>query len=160
MLHQRLLMSKCTRWPSPTTLAPSASTPGYSWPGKVRWSSRWILYQRPMWHHHVWCHIENHVQGCSQLAPWPRASVRKHPRRFMWKQGRCKSLSSVSLSRRGVSQSGLLRLGTKVKTGAVTFHRKKNFQYFEISAKSNYNYEKPFLWLARRLVGRVISRGP
>jgi GTP-binding nuclear protein Ran len=41
----------------------------------------------------------------------------------------------------------------KVKTGAVTFHRKKNIQYFEISAKSNYNFEKPFLWLARKLVG-------
>lgn len=41
----------------------------------------------------------------------------------------------------------------KVKTGAVTFHRKKNLQYFELSAKSNYNFEKPFLWLARKLVG-------
>ncbi len=35
----------------------------------------------------------------------------------------------------------------------VTFHRKKNLQYHEISAKSNYNYEKPFLYLARKLVG-------
>ncbi len=35
----------------------------------------------------------------------------------------------------------------------MTFHRKKNLQYFEISAKSNYNFEKPFLWLARKLVG-------
>ena len=25
------------------------------------------------------------------------------------------------------------------------FHRKKNIQYFEISAKTNYNFEKPFL---------------
>ncbi|RSH86535.1 GTP-binding nuclear protein gsp1/Ran [Apiotrichum porosum] len=41
----------------------------------------------------------------------------------------------------------------KVKTANVTFHRKKNLQYFEISAKSNYNFEKPFLWLARKLVG-------
>ncbi|TFY56860.1 hypothetical protein EVG20_g8766 [Dentipellis fragilis] len=41
----------------------------------------------------------------------------------------------------------------KVKTAAVTFHRKKSIQYFEISAKSNYNFEKPFLWLARKLVG-------
>ena len=40
-----------------------------------------------------------------------------------------------------------------MKTGAVTFHRKKNLQYFEISAKSNYNFEKPFLWLARKIVG-------
>ena len=41
----------------------------------------------------------------------------------------------------------------KVKTSGVTFHRKKNLQYYEISAKSNYNFEKPFLWLARKLVG-------
>jgi len=41
----------------------------------------------------------------------------------------------------------------KVKTSSVTFHRKKNLQYYEISAKSNYNFEKPFLWLARKLVG-------
>lgn len=31
--------------------------------------------------------------------------------------------------------------------------RKKNLQYHEISAKSNYNYEKPFLFLAKKLVG-------
>lgn len=34
-----------------------------------------------------------------------------------------------------------------------TVCRKKNLQYHEISAKSNYNYEKPFLYLARKLVG-------
>lgn len=41
----------------------------------------------------------------------------------------------------------------KVKTANVTFHRKKNLQYYEISAKSNYNFEKPFVWLARKLTG-------
>lgn len=65
----------------------------------------------------------------------------------------------------------------KVKAKAITFHRKKNlqvclinekktiysnnyisfllfsFKYYDISAKSNYNFEKPFLWLARKLVG-------
>ncbi len=41
----------------------------------------------------------------------------------------------------------------KIKTSNVTFHRKKNLQYIEISAKSNYNFEKPFLWLARKLTG-------
>ena len=41
----------------------------------------------------------------------------------------------------------------------MTFHRKKNLQYFEISAKSNYNFEKPFLWLARKLGGCVSWRG-
>ena len=37
--------------------------------------------------------------------------------------------------------------------------RKKNLQYHEISAKSNYNYEKPFLYLARKLVGCEHCRG-
>lgn len=42
----------------------------------------------------------------------------------------------------------------KVKARQVVFHRKRNLPYYDISAKSNYNYEKPFLWLARKLVGR------
>lgn len=41
----------------------------------------------------------------------------------------------------------------KVKAKQITFHRKKNLAYFDISAKSNYNFEKPFLWLARKLTG-------
>merc|ERR1712098_788318 len=41
----------------------------------------------------------------------------------------------------------------KVKAKSVVFHRKKNLQYYDISAKSNYNFEKPFLWLARKLIG-------
>ena len=70
----------------------------------------------------------------------------------------------------------------KVKAKTITFHRKKNLQvvykkrsnilslltffqiinfliffcyiqYYDISAKSNYNFEKPFLWLTRKLVG-------
>lgn len=35
----------------------------------------------------------------------------------------------------------------------ITFHRKNNAMYYDISAKSNYNYEKPFLHLARQLMG-------
>ncbi|XP_077966733.1 GTP-binding nuclear protein Ran-like [Styela clava] len=41
----------------------------------------------------------------------------------------------------------------KVKAKAIVFHRKKNLQYYDVSAKSNYNFEKPFLWLARKLCG-------
>lgn len=40
----------------------------------------------------------------------------------------------------------------KVKAKQITFHRKKNLQYYDISAKSNYQFEKPFIWLLRRLV--------
>merc|ERR1712032_876701 len=39
----------------------------------------------------------------------------------------------------------------KVKAKQITFHRKKNLQYYDISAKSNYQFEKPFVWLLRRL---------
>ncbi|KAF9427857.1 GTP-binding nuclear protein gsp1/Ran, partial [Entomortierella beljakovae] len=42
----------------------------------------------------------------------------------------------------------------KVKPKAIDFHRKKSLQYYDISAKSNYNFEKPFLWLARKLAGK------
>jgi len=41
----------------------------------------------------------------------------------------------------------------KVKAKQITFHRKKNMQYYDISTKRNYNVEKPFLWLARKLAG-------
>ncbi|KAG0335150.1 GTP-binding nuclear protein gsp1/Ran [Podila humilis] len=43
----------------------------------------------------------------------------------------------------------------KVKPKNIDFHRKKSLQYYDISAKSNYNFEKPFLWLARKLVGNA-----
>lgn len=41
----------------------------------------------------------------------------------------------------------------KVKPKDITFHRKKNLQYYDISAKSNYNFEKPFLYIIRKLTG-------
>merc|ERR1711912_77076 len=36
----------------------------------------------------------------------------------------------------------------------IQFHRKRNLQYYDLSARSNYNFEKPFLWLARRLTNQ------
>ncbi|CAF0842219.1 unnamed protein product [Rotaria sordida] len=41
----------------------------------------------------------------------------------------------------------------KIKARSIVFHRQNNLQYYDISARSNYNFEKPFLWLARKLVG-------
>jgi GTP-binding nuclear protein Ran len=43
----------------------------------------------------------------------------------------------------------------KVKAKQITFHRKKNLQYYDISAKSNYQFEKPFVWLLRRLTNEA-----
>ena len=41
----------------------------------------------------------------------------------------------------------------KVKTKQIKFHRKKNLQYYDVSAKSNYKVVQPFLCLARKLSG-------
>jgi GTP-binding nuclear protein Ran len=41
----------------------------------------------------------------------------------------------------------------KVKPKAINYHRKKNLPYFELSAKTNLNFEKPFIWIARKLSG-------
>lgn len=41
----------------------------------------------------------------------------------------------------------------KVKAKQITYHRRHNLQYFDVSAKSNYQFEKPFLWLCRKLSG-------
>ena len=51
----------------------------------------------------------------------------------------------------------------RVKASQITFHRgeddeegnvvRKPMQYCDISTRSNYQCEKPFLWLARKLVG-------
>lgn len=40
----------------------------------------------------------------------------------------------------------------KVPAKRVTFHKKNNMRYFEVSAKSNYHFEMPFLSLARALL--------
>jgi len=42
----------------------------------------------------------------------------------------------------------------KVKPKHINFHRRSpNIQYYDISAKSNYNFEKPFLWITRKITG-------
>lgn len=41
----------------------------------------------------------------------------------------------------------------KLKARQINFHRKRNLQYYDVSAKSNYQYEKPFLWILRQLTG-------
>jgi len=43
----------------------------------------------------------------------------------------------------------------KVKPKDIQFHRKKNLQYYDISAKSNYNFEKPFLYIVKKLTGHA-----
>jgi GTP-binding nuclear protein Ran len=44
----------------------------------------------------------------------------------------------------------------QVKPKQIVFHRRKNLQYYDVSAKSNYNFEKPFLYLIRKVSGYVL----
>ncbi|EGG19412.1 GTP-binding nuclear protein Ran [Cavenderia fasciculata] len=41
----------------------------------------------------------------------------------------------------------------KVKPSQIHFHRRFNSSYYDVSAKSNYNFEKPFIWLTSKLLG-------
>merc|ERR1711904_610683 len=82
-------------------------------------------------------------------------------------QGQCAIImfdvtSRISYKNVGVWYRDLVRVceaipivlvGNKVKVKQINFHRKKNLNYYDISAKSNFNYEKPFLSLAKKLVG-------
>jgi hypothetical protein len=68
-----------------------------------------------------------------------------------------------------VAAFAVLKVGNKVDVGAeerkvnprdILFHRKHNMQYYDSSAKINYNAEKPLLYLARKLLSyaRALSR--
>ena len=41
----------------------------------------------------------------------------------------------------------------KVKARQILFPRKHGIQYYDVSAKSNYQFEKPFLWLLKKMSG-------
>ncbi len=41
----------------------------------------------------------------------------------------------------------------KVKARQILYPRKNGIQYYDISAKSNYQFEKPFTWLLKKLTG-------
>lgn len=44
----------------------------------------------------------------------------------------------------------------KIKQKQIIFHRKKNLGYYNVSAKANYQIEKVFLFLMRKLTGDPI----
>ncbi len=41
----------------------------------------------------------------------------------------------------------------QVQPKSITFHRRKNLQYYEVSVKTAYNVEKPMQYILRRLMG-------
>ncbi|KAL2843630.1 P-loop containing nucleoside triphosphate hydrolase protein [Aspergillus pseudoustus] len=44
-------------------------------------------------------------------------------------------------------------LQRKVKPQKITYHREKGLQYYDFSVRCLYNFEKPLLFLARRVLG-------
>jgi len=40
----------------------------------------------------------------------------------------------------------------KVKARQILFPRKHGIQYYDVSAKSNYQFEKPFVWLLKKML--------
>jgi len=59
----------------------------------------------------------------------------------------CRKISIVLCGNRVDVEDRILR------AKSITFRRKHNLPYYGISPRSNFNFEKPFLWLARRLTG-------
>ena len=50
-----------------------------------------------------------------------------------------------------------------MKAKHITFHRKKDIPYFDMSIKAAFNIERPILWLLRKVTGNddlVFVRGP
>jgi hypothetical protein len=75
-----------------------------------------------------------------------------HPSSSVWNQQHGYEDREVKSKQVTVS----VKFGMKVKQ--ITLQTKRKVQYYEISAESNYNFEKPFLYLARELVGYILSQ--
>lgn len=103
-----------------------------------------------MRYHHVRCYLAYHIQERAQLAPYVISSESRGPPLTQLTGDLVRVCENIPIVLTGNKVDVKER---KVKAKSITFHRKKNLQYYDISAKSNYNFEKPFLWLARKLVG-------
>ncbi|EHB13120.1 GTP-binding nuclear protein Ran [Heterocephalus glaber] len=108
-----------------TTGTPSRSTCGHGWPGDV---------QRAAIQAEGCCHVrhdlKSYLQEHAQLAQ-----------------------RSVRVCENNLTGHKMDVKDRKLKAKSVVFHQTKNLQYYDISAKSSYNCEKPFLWLSRKLIG-------
>ncbi|KAJ3055680.1 GTP-binding nuclear protein gsp1/Ran [Rhizophlyctis rosea] len=100
-------------------------------PREVRWFARWLLGQCAI----IMFDVTSRITY-KNVPNWHRDLVRV-----------CENIPIVLTGNKVDIKE------RKVKAKNITFHRKKNLQYYDISAKSNYNFEKPFLWLARKLIG-------
>ncbi|OXB70746.1 UNVERIFIED_CONTAM: hypothetical protein H355_003781 [Colinus virginianus] len=104
--------------------------------------------------------VKRHLTGEFEKKYIPTLGVEVHPLKFQTNFGQI--IFNV-WDTAGQEKFGGLRDGyyikvdvkdRQVKARQIQFHRKRNLQYYDISARSNYNFEKPFLWLARRLTNQ------
>jgi GTP-binding nuclear protein Ran len=103
--------------------------------------------------HHVRRHISYYLQECSQLVQVISPPLIDFIFRVLYLI-HCRDLTRVCENIPIVLCGNKVEVkDRKVKAKQITFHRKKNLQYYEISAKVNYNFEKPFLWLTRKVAG-------
>lgn len=101
---------------------------------------------------------------CVKIYPWSYVATKLTSKTEKWKPEALFSTGMLHNISTCLLMSIWLRLNASnctqhwifpffTKQCKIVFYRKKNLQYYDISAKSNYNFEKPFLWLARKLIG-------
>ena len=61
----------------------------------------------------------------------------------------CEDIPTIILG----NKSDVNESNRKVKVKDITYHLKKSLRYWEVSAKSNYHFDKPFLSLAKTFMG-------
>ena len=73
-----------------------------------------------------------------------RVTYKNTPNWFKEVTKRVESIPIVMIGNKFDAQKDI-----RVKPKQITFHRKRNFTFFAISAKANYNWEAPFISLLR-----------
>ncbi|OVA00504.1 Small GTPase superfamily [Macleaya cordata] len=97
--------------------------------------------------------VKRHLTGEFERRYEPTIGVEVHPLDFYTNRGSIRFYCWDTAGQEIVDVKN-----RQLKANQFTFHRMKNIQYFEISAKNNYNFEKPFLYLARMLSGDLNLR--
>merc|ERR1711972_551764 len=77
-----------------------------------------------------------------------RITYQNVPKWFQDIQRACGKLPCVMVGNKVDTKDRVL------KGNQITWHRSRSIQYYDMSARSGYNFEKPFLYLARRLTNQ------
>jgi GTP-binding nuclear protein Ran len=129
---------------------------GHGRTGKIRRTSRWLLvrildFSHPFYYIFVISNLRysNSIQGQAAIVMFyvtSRISYKNVPN---WHRDIVRVCEQIPIVLVGNKVDVLDR---KVLPKNIMFHRKKNLQYYDLSIKSNYNIERPFLYLMRVLL--------